>query len=387
LESQKKICVITGTRADYGLLRMVMEGIQDSKKLELQLISTGMHHSQEFGLTYKEIEADGFIIDSKVEILLSGDTPPAIIKSMGLAMISFAECFENLNPDILLVLGDRFEILAGVTAAMISRIPIAHIHGGECTLGAIDEAIRHSITKMSWWHFVAADEYQKRVTQMGEDPERVFNTGGLGVDAIKKSRLLTKKDLLDKFGIRFGKKNLLITFHPVTLEKDSSEMHFKALLNVLRELNDTYLIFTLPNADPDSRVIINMIYDYVNKNKKKSIVFASMGQTNYLSTVKFVDGVVGNSSSGLTEVPSFKIGTINIGDRQSGRLKSNSVIDCKPTENSIKQAFKTLYSKEFQKILSSVDNPYGEGNSVEKIVNILSETKIPFEPKKKFYDL
>jgi GDP/UDP-N,N'-diacetylbacillosamine 2-epimerase (hydrolysing) len=363
-----------------------MEAIQGSKQLKLQLISTGMHHSQEFGLTYKEIEKDGFTIDNKVEILLSGDTPSAIIKSMGIAMISFAECFDKLSPDILLVLGDRFEIMAGTTAAMISRIPIAHIHGGESTLGAIDDAIRHSITKMAWWHFVAAEEYQKRVTQMGEDPKRVFNTGGLGVDAIKKCQLLTKKDLLETFGIRFGKKNLLITFHPVTLEKDSSEIHFKALLNVLYELNDTYLIFTLPNADTDSRIIINMINDYVN-NKKNSIAFASMGQKNYLSTLKFVDGVVGNSSSGLTEAPSFKIGTINIGDRQTGRLKSKSVIDCDPTEDSIKQALKTLYSKEFQKNLSSVKNPYGEGNSAEKIVNILSQTKTPFELKKRFYDL
>jgi GDP/UDP-N,N'-diacetylbacillosamine 2-epimerase (hydrolysing) len=386
LDSPKKICVITGTRADYGLLRLVMEGILDSNLLDLQLISTGMHHSQEFGLTYKEIEKDGFTIDSKVEMLLSGDTPSAISKSMGLAMISFAESFDKLSPDILLVLGDRFEIMAGVTAAMIYRIPIAHIHGGESTLGATDEAIRHSITKMAWWHFVAADEYQKRVTQMGEDPKRVFNTGGLGVDAIKKCQLLTKEDLLETFGIRFGKKNLLITFHPVTLEKDSSEKHFKALLNVLYELNDTYQIFTLPNADTDSRVIINMINDYVN-NKKNSIAFASMGQKKYLSTLKFVDGVVGNSSSGLTEAPSFKIGTINIGDRQTGRLKSKSVIDCAPTEGAIKKAVNTLYSKEFQKSLSLVKNPYGEGNSAEKIVNILSQTKIPFELKKRFYDL
>ena len=384
---KRNICVVTGSRAEYGLLYWLIKSIKDDPKLELQIIATGMHLSHEFGLTYKEIENDGFHINCKIEMLLSADTPSAISKSTGMGLIGFADAYNELNPDIVVVLGDRFEILAASIAALFAKIPIAHISGGETTTGAFDEAIRHSITKMAWWHFVAADEYQKRVVQLGEDPKRVINVGGLGVDAIRKARLLTKKELMSKTGIKFSNKNLLITYHPVTLEKQTSQKHFKSLLNVLGELRDVNLIFTMPNADSDGRIIKQMIGDFVNRYKERSLSFTSMGHIKYLSTLQFVDGVIGNSSSGLAEAPTFKVGTINIGDRQKGRLKAKSVIDCNPTKGSIKKAIETLYSEDFQMILPSVENPYGKGNAIEKIMKVLIKVGIPSEPKKEFYDL
>ena len=384
---KRKICVATGTRAEYGLLYWLMKYIENDPNLELQIIATGMHLSSEYGLTYKEIEKDGFTIDCKIEMLLSADTPSAISKSTGIGLIGFGDAFNELNPDIILVLGDRYEALACSIAALYAKIPIAHIHGGETTAGAFDEAIRHSITKMSWWHFVAAEEYEKRVIQLGEDPQRVFNVGGLGVDAIRKAKLLSKKELMNETGIKFGNRNLLITYHPVTLDKQTSQKHFQSLLDVLNDLKDTNLIFTMPNADSDGRIIKQMIEKFVFSYKQKSISFTSMGHKNYLSTMQYVDGVVGNSSSGLLETPTFNIGTINIGDRQKGRLKADSVIDCEPTNESISQAVKTLYSKDFLNILPATKNPYGGGNSSEKIYEVLSKTSISEETKKEFYNL
>jgi len=383
----KKICVVTGTRADYGLLFWLIKGIKEDSELELQLVVTGMHLSPEFGLTYKEIVKDGFRIDRKIEMLLSADTPASISKSTGLGIIGFADVFEELEPDIIILLGDRFEILAASIASIFARIPIGHISGGETTTGAFDEAIRHSITKMAWWHFVAASEYEKRVIQLGENPGRVFNVGGLGVDAIKKTNFLSKDELMIKTGIKFGKKNLLITYHPVTLENKTSQQDFKSLLDVLSEIKDIYLIFTMPNADSDGRIIKKMINDFVFNQSERSISFTSMGSLNYLSTLQYVDGVIGNSSSGLAEAPTFKIGSINIGDRQKGRLKAESVIDCEPTKKSIKLAIDKLYGRKFQKDLHSVRNPYGDGDAIEKIINILSNNPIPGEMKKDFYDL
>jgi GDP/UDP-N,N'-diacetylbacillosamine 2-epimerase (hydrolysing) len=384
---KRKICVVTGTRAEYGLLRWLMDGINKSTKLDLQIVVTGMHLSPEFGLTYQEIENDGFKIDKRIEMLLSADTPSSISKSTGLGLIGFADAFFELNPDIVIVLGDRYEVLAASLAAMFGNIPIAHIHGGETTAGAFDEAIRHSITKMAWWHFVAADEYEKRVIQLGENPERVFNVGGLGVDTIKKTNLLSKDELMIKAGIKFGKKNLLITYHPVTLENKTSQQDFKSLLDVLSKIKDIYLIFTMPNADTDGRVIKKMINDFVFNQSERSISFTSMGSLNYLSTLQYVDGVVGNSSSGLAEAPTFKIGTINIGDRQKGRLKAESIIDCETTKKSIKLAIDKLYGHKFQKDIYSVQNPYGDGDAIEKIMSILSNKPIPEDMKKDFYDL
>ena len=384
---KRKICVVTGTRAEYGLLYWLMKFIEDDPKLQLQIIATGMHLSTEFGLTYMEIEKDGFIINRKIEMLLSSDTPSAISKSTGVGLIGFADAYNELNPDIVVLFGDRFEILSASIAALYAKIPIAHIHGGETTAGAFDEAIRHSITKMAWWHFVAANEYEKRVIQLGENPERVFNVGGLGVDAIRRAKLLSKKELMEKTGIEFRNKNLLVTYHPVTLENQTSQKHFQSLLDVLGQLKDVYLIFTMPNADSNGRIIKQMIDEFVSNRRQGSIVFTSMGNLNYLSTLQFVDGVVGNSSSGLTEAPTFKIGTMNIGDRQKGRLNAKSVIDCEPTKESIKNAVDTLYSEDFQKMLQYVVNPYGEEGATEKIMDILKNEPIPEETKKEFYDL
>jgi len=383
----RKICVVTGTRADYGLLRWVMEGIRNSDKLELQIITTGMHLSPEFGLTYREIEQDGFLIDRKVEMLLSSDTPCSIAISTGLGMISFANALSELKPDFLMVLGDRFEIFAATFSALVAQIPVVHISGGETTLGAFDEAIRHSVTKMSWLHFVAADEYAKRVIQLGENPNRVIKVGGLGVEAIKKTSLLSKKELEKKTGIRFAEKNILVTYHPVTLEKHTSKKNFQNLIDVLCELKNIYIIFTMPNADPDGRIIMQMIDEFVLKQSERSIAFTSMGHIKYLSTLKYVDGVVGNSSSGLAEAPSFKIGTINIGDRQKGRLKADSVIDCSPTKGAIISAFKKFYSIDFRSKLPMVENPYGGGDVSDKIKEVLENTFLPKDFKKEFNDL
>jgi len=383
----RKIAVITGSRAEYGLLCWIMKGIHEDPELELQLIVTGMHLSPEFGLTYKEIERDGFIIDKKIEMILSADTPSAIAKSTGLGLIGFADALSDLQPDILVVLGDRYEIFAAAFSAALHRIPIAHIHGGETTQGAFDEVIRHSIPKMAYLHFVAAEEYRKRVIQLGEDPDRVFLVGGVGVDTIVKTDLLGKEEIEERLGFKFEPRNLMVTFHPVTLENETASKQFSELLAALESLEDTHLIFTFPNADTDSRTISKMINGFVSKNSENSIAFTSMGRVNYLSTLQFVDGVIGNSSSGLAEAPTFKIGTVNIGDRQKGRLKADSVIDCEPTKESIEHAINRLYSEDFQKSLAMVENPYGKGDAAEKIIKVLRERFIPKEPKKEFYDL
>ena len=381
----RKICVITGTRADYGLLRWVMQGIKDDVDLNLQIIATGMHLSPEFGLTYKVIEADGFEITSKVKMLTSSDTPVGIAKSMGLGMIGFADALNELNPDLIVVLGDRFEIFAAA-AALVARIPVAHLHGGETTEGAFDEAFRHSITKMSHFHFVAADEYKQRVIQLGEQPEHVFLVGGLGIDSIKRLKLLDRNALEADLGFKFGKKNLLITFHPVTLENSTAVTQMKALLAALTQLEETQLIFTMPNADTDGRSLIKMVKQFASQHANVH-AFTSLGQLRYLSCIAQVDGVVGNSSSGLAEVPSFKKGTINIGDRQRGRLQASSIINCKPTKKSIANAINILYSPIFQADLSKVRNPYGEGGASVEVVNTLKFINIKNISKKAFNDL
>ena len=368
-------------------MRWVMEGIRDSEQLELQVIATGMHLSPEFGLTYREIEGDGFRIACKVEMLLSADTPSSISKSMGIAMIGFADALQQLNPDLVLVLGDRYEIFAASSAAMIAKIPIAHLHGGETTEGAFDEAIRHSITKMAQLHFVAAEEYRKRVIQLGEHPDRVFLVGGLGIDNIMRLPLLDRQNLEQALDFPLGKRNLLVTFHPVTLEQETAVPQMQELLQALTLQEDTHLIFTMPNADTDGRVVFKMIEDFVKQQPETRKAFTSLGQLRYLSCLRHVDAVVGNSSSGLAEAPSFRIGTINIGDRQRGRLKAKSVIDCQPTRQSIRKAFESLYSHAFQEQLTYIQNPYGEGGASEKIVKMLKNLRFEDQLKKKFYDL
>ena len=382
----KKVCVVTGTRAEYGLLYWLLKEIEADKELELQLIATGMHLSPEFGLTYKEIEKE-FKINKKIEMLLSSDTSVGISKSMGLAQISFAESYDELKPDIVIVLGDRYEIFSATSAAMIARIPIAHIHGGEKTEGAFDESIRHSITKMSHLHFTATEEYKNRVIQLGEHPSRVFNVGGMGIENIKRLKLLSKDEFEKSIEFKLNSKNILVTFHPVTLENSTAKEQFQQLLDAIDELEDTNIIFTKANSDTDGRVINQMIDEYVTKNSHKSIVFTSLGQLRYLSALQYVDAVVGNSSSGLAEAPSFKIGTINIGDRQKGRIKASSVIDCEPNKDSILNSFEKLYSKEFQETLKTTINPYGDGYASKKIVEILKNVDLKNILKKSFYDL
>jgi GDP/UDP-N,N'-diacetylbacillosamine 2-epimerase (hydrolysing) len=384
--SKRKICIVTGTRAEYGLLYWLMKETESDKDLELQVIVTGMHLSPEFGLTYKTIEKE-FKIDKKIEMLLSSDTSVGISKSMGLAQISFAEAYEELNPDILVVLGDRYEIFSAVSVAMIANIPIAHLHGGEATEGLIDESIRHSITKMSHLHFVATKEYENRVIQLGEQPSRVFNVGGLGIDNIKKLKLLTKEDFEKSINFKLNKKNILVTFHPVTLEASTAKEQFKNLLDALDTLDDTNIIFTKANSDTDGRVINSMIDDYVANNRHKSVEFTSLGQLRYLSALQYVDAMVGNSSSGLIEAPSFKIGTINIGDRQKGRIMADSVISCSTNINDISKAFEKLYSDEFKIILSNILNPYGTGGASKKIKEVIKDIDLNNILKKSFYDV
>lgn len=382
----RKVCIFTGTRAEYGLLKPLIDEVQQSSKLVLQLVVSGMHLSPEFGLTYKEIESDGVPIDAKVEMLLDSDTPTAIAKSTGLGMISYADVLERLNPDIVVVLGDRFEAFAFAYTAYLRRIPIAHLHGGEATYGLIDEGIRHSITKMSWWHFTSTEAYRKVVIQLGEDPERVYCVGALGLDNIRKMKLLEKEELEQALGFRFGERNFLVTFHPVTLEADTSERHFMTLLKVLERFPEIKLIFTKSNADTEGRRINRLIDQFVAQHPDRACAFASLGQLRYLSTLQFVDAVVGNSSSGIIEAPSFHIGTINIGDRQAGRIRAESVIDCEPTEESIEAAIRKLYSEEFQRKLPTIVNPYGDGHAAERIVAVLEREEVR-SVKKKFYHL
>jgi GDP/UDP-N,N'-diacetylbacillosamine 2-epimerase (hydrolysing) len=383
----KKICVVTGTRAEYGLLRWVMQGICEAPDLELQIIVTGMHLAPEYGLTYRTIEEDGFRINRKVDMLLSSDSVTAVTKSLGLAVCGFADALDSLCPDLLLVLGDRYEILAAASAALVARIPIAHLHGGELTEGAIDDAIRHSITKMSHLHFVAAESYRHRVIQLGEPPERVFNVGGVGVDSILRLQLLDLAELEAALDFRLGPRNLLVTFHPATLEPGSARRQMSELLNVLEGLDDTHVIVTLPNSDTESRGLFDMVRQFVDARPATRKAFTSLGQLRYLSCIRWVDGVVGNSSSGLAEVPSFRKGTVNIGERQAGRLRAASVIDCPPESAAISAAIARLYSPAFQDSLARTENPYGTGGASEKIVRQLQATDFTGLLRKHFHDL
>lgn len=386
-QAKRRICVVTGSRAEYGLLYWLLKEIQDDTDLELQFIATGMHLSPEFGLTWKQIEQDGFIIDRKVEMLLSSDTPVGVSKSIGLGIIGFADALECLQPDVLVVLGDRFEIFSAVQAAMVHRIPIAHIHGGEITEGAVDDALRHAITKMSHLHFTATESYRQRVIQLGESPQRVFNVGAPGLDNVPRLKLLDQSQLEDALDFKLGQRNVLITFHPVTLEKATAAAQFGNLLEALDCFDDVHIIFTQPNADADGRVIIEMIEQYRQRFPERIVSFVSLGSLRYLSALKYMDAVVGNSSSGLIEAPAFKIGTINIGDRQKGRLCADSVIHCEPEVDAILKAFKELFSEEFQKSLEMVENPYGQSGASLKIKAILKAHALDGLLKKGFYDL
>jgi UDP-hydrolysing UDP-N-acetyl-D-glucosamine 2-epimerase len=373
MEMNRTICIITGSRAEYGLLYWLMKEIEEDPDLTLQIIATGMHLSPEFGLTYRVIEEDGFTIDEKVEVLLSGDTPIAIAKSMGLGIIGFADSFKRLNPDMVVVLGDRYEIFAACSTALTARLPIVHIHGGEATKGLIDDALRHSITKMAHIHFTSTERSRNRVIQMGERPERVFCYGAPGLDNIRRFELLERNAFEQVLDFQMGETNLLITFHPVTLDNNSAEKHFRELLEALDHFSNTKLLFTKSNADTEGRIINRMIDNYVMKNNGRAIAFESLGQRNYLSALQYVNMVVGNSSSGLIEAPSFKIPTVNIGDRQEGREQAQTVIQCDPQKESILQALQKGFSSEFRNSIKQAVNPYGDGKTSPRIKNKLKE--------------
>ena len=385
--SKRKICVVTGSRAEYGLLYWLMKGIEKAEDLELQILVTGMHLSPEFGRTYRDIENDGFVLTRKVEMLVSSDTSVGIAKSMALGLAGITDAFEELQPDIVVMLGDRFELLAAASAALVATLPIAHLHGGETTEGAFDEAIRHSITKMAHLHFTATEEYRRRVIQLGEHPNRVFNVGGLGIDSINNLPLLTRKELEKRIGLELGERNLMVTFHPATLDTGATKDQFQELLTALDQLDNTHLLFTKANADTEGLLINEMIDEYVVARPQKTVAHTSLGQLAYLSALKQVDGIVGNSSSGITEGPSFRIGTVNIGDRQKGRIRAKSIIDCQPKCSSIVSALSRMFSQEFKEILATVTNPYGTGGAAEVILKHLRTTSLEGLVKKSFFDL
>jgi UDP-hydrolysing UDP-N-acetyl-D-glucosamine 2-epimerase len=383
----RKICIVTGSRAEYGLLSRLMRLIENDTDLCLQIIATNMHLSPEFGLTYKEIEKDGFRIDKKVEMLLSSDTPNATAKSVGLAIMGFADAYEDLKPDMLLVLGDRYEILAAVTTALFHRIPVAHLHGGELTEGAYDDAIRHAVTKMSHIHFTSTEEYRNRVIQLGEEPGRVFNVGALGLDNIRHLNLLSKIDLEESLNFQIGEKCVLVTFHPATLAENTPEEQMESLLKALESVPDLRVIFTLPNSDTNGRIIIEMINQFVEQHHNRSIAFASLGQIRYLSAMQYVRAVIGNSSSGIIEAPYFGIPTLNIGNRQKGRIKAESVFDCEPHFTDLLEKLLFVLSLNLKDTNRIITNPYFKENSATEILSVIKNVSLDYIVTKVFYNL
>lgn len=380
-----KIAVFTGTRAEYGLLSSLLKEIQHDHEVELQLLVTGMHLSPEFGLTYQQIEKDGFHIDEKIEILLSSDSPIGVAKSVGLGILGFADALNRLNPDRIVILGDRFEALAAAQTAMFLRIPVAHIHGGEITEGAYDDAIRHAITKFSHLHFASTEEYRNRIIQLGENPEFVFNVGAVGLDVIARTTFMSVDELSKSLGFSLEPPYFLVTYHPVTLARDKSSNLFMQLLNAFDQFPEHQLLITYPNADNGGREIISLLEEYAKRHPKRVYATHSLGQLRYLSAAKYADAVVGNSSSGIIEVPSLGRPTINIGDRQKGRLAANSVIHSRPDAASIVSAIHRGLTDFPQGHEQSIVNPYGHGNASKKILEVLKSTKLP--QAKAFYDI
>jgi UDP-N-acetylglucosamine 2-epimerase (non-hydrolysing)/GDP/UDP-N,N'-diacetylbacillosamine 2-epimerase (hydrolysing) len=385
MTAKRKICIVTGTRAEYGLLFWLMKEVAADPDLLLQIIATGMHLSPEFGLTYQQIEVDGFSIDAKVEMLLSSDSPVGIAKSMGLGVIGFADALDRLKPDILVVLGDRFEILAAAQAALVARIPIAHLHGGEATEGAFDESIRHAITKMAQWHFVAAEPYRKRVIQLGEAPDRVFNSGAPGLDHLQHLDWLDRSSLEESLGLSLNSPTFLVTYHPATLGEQSPVAAMDELLAALDESPQAIVIFTYPNADTGGRALIERLDQWASANKHRAKAFVSLGQQRYLSLLRNADVVIGNSSSGLTEAPALKKATVNIGDRQKGRLKALSVIDAAESKNAIVAAINKALSADFQAGLPATESLYGCGDASRRIKDTLKAVHL--DTQKTFFDI
>ena len=385
----KRIGIMTGTRAEYGLLKSLMQEINKDNDLELYLIVSGMHLSPEFGMTYKEIEEDGFEINAKVEMLLSSDSPAGISKSIGLGVIGFADEFQRADLDMLILLGDRYEALSAAISAMVMRIPIAHLHGGELTEGAIDEGIRHSITKMSYLHFTSTEQYRNRVIQLGENPERVFYVGALGVENIKKINLMTKEELERSIHFEIDENTVIVTYHPVTLENNTVEEQFLNLSEVLDRNPKIRMIFTKANADTNGRIVNELIDKYVAQNSERACAFMSLGQKRYLSALKYCRIVIGNSSSGIIEAPSFGKPIINIGDRQKGRICADSVINCGYTQQEIQQAMETALTEEFENKARNCRNPYEKENTAANIISVIKDYLLndKIKLKKGFYDI
>lgn len=385
----RKICVVTGTRAEYGLLSRLMRMIKDSQQTQLQIIATNMHLSPKYGNTYQEIEKDGFTIDSKIPIIGDNDKDDAVttVKSMAKALSGFADAYNILKPDLVVVLGDRYEILAAATAALIERIPIAHIHGGEITEGAFDDSIRHSITKMSQLHFTTTDEYRKRVIQLGEQPERVYDVGSLGVENIKKLPLMNKEEIEKEIDFKIDENTILVTYHPVTLGSRTAKEDIDDFISALEDRKDLRIIFTMPNSDTGGQFIVDAINGFVENNKERARAFKSLGVLRYLSVMKEVAAVVGNSSSGLLEVPSFGIPTLNIGDRQKGRIAAESVLNCKPDKESVLKGLDSVLSDDFKALASAIHNPYEKANTAEEIFKVISTYPLVQLRQKHFYDL
>lgn len=385
----KRIGIMTGTRAEYGLLKPLMQEINKDNDLELYLIVSGMHLSPEFGMTYQEIEEDGFEINAKVEMLLSSDSPAGISKSIGLGVIGFADEFQRADLDMLILLGDRYEALSAAISAMVMRIPIAHLHGGELTEGAIDEGIRHSITKMSYLHFTSTEQYRNRVIQLGENPERVFYVGALGVENIKKINLMTKEELERAIHFEIDENTVVVTYHPVTLENNTVEEQFLNLLKVLDRNPKIRMIFTKANADTNGRIVNELIDKYAAQNSERACAFMSLGQKRYLSALKYCRIVIGNSSSGIIEAPSFGKPIINIGDRQKGRICADSVINCGYTQQEIQQAMETALTEEFENKARNCRNPYEKENTAANIISVIKDYLLndKIKLKKGFYDI
>lgn len=383
----KKVCVFTGTRAEYGQLEPLMRLLDRDRDIRLQILVSGTHLSPEFGLTYKAIEEDGFTINEKVEMLESSDSPAGICSSMGRGLAGYGEAFERLKPSILIIAGDRYEALAAATAAAVCSIPIAHLHGGEITLGATDELYRHAITKLSQLHLAATEEYRQRIIQMGESPDRVFNVGALAVENTIRMELLPKNELEDDLGFKMGDSCLLITFHPATMDDSPAAEQMMSLLTALDKLEGIRMIFTKANADSGGRTINELIDNYAQANPEKAVAFTSLGQLRYLSAMSHAAAVVGNSSSGITEAPAMKTPTVNIGSRQQGRVRAESVIDCPAESKDIAKAVEKALSPEFKAVAKATSNPYFQEETSQKMLEIIKDFKTGTGICKAFHDL
>lgn len=386
--SARKVCVVTGSRAEYGLLRETMKRLRDDPRVELQVVVTGMHLSTEHGSTYRALEEDGFAIDERVDMLLASDEPRAIAKSVGVGTIGFADALERMRPDLVVVLGDRFEILAVAQAALFLRIPVAHIHGGELSAGAVDDAIRHAITKMAQVHFVAAEEYRRRVVQLGENPAHVFTVGPPGLDVLEHLPVLSRAEIEARLGIELGETSFLVTYHPATLAEGDPGDAVGQLLAALDQFSNASVVMTKPNADARGRAIARRLEEWVAKRGRRAVLHTNLGSVLYLNTMRSVRAVVGNSSSGIIEAPALRIPTVNIGPRQDGRLKAASVIDCPDDAEAIARAIERALSAEHVEVTRSMTPPYGFGGGASaKIADVLATIPLENIVQKRFHDI